>query len=395
MKRTIFEDEHEMFRDSVRRFFQAEVEPHRDEYYANGIVDRELYLKAGEQGYLLMQADEAYGGVGMPDFRFEQILCEENARHGDSGFFFGLHSRLVAPYIIGLGTEEQKQRFLPKCISGETILAIAMTEPGTGSDVAGIKTHAVDKGDHFVLNGQKTYISNGILADVVIVAARTGEPGSRSMGLFLVERGMQGFSRGRNLEKMGFKSQDTAELFFDNVVVPKENVLGDPTKGFYYLMEYLVDERLIGSVGYLASAQVAFDITMDYIRERQIFGQAVADFQVNRFKMADMRTEIDIAQIALDQCVMQFNAGQLTADEVARIKLYGSELEGRVMDQCVQLHGGAGFMDEYRISRMYRDARVSRIYAGSSEVMREIIARSLGLDPRKKKAARVARAVNQ
>ncbi len=389
MKRTIFEEDHEIFRDAARRFFETEVGPHRDKYREQGMVDRELYLKAGEQGFLIMQADEKYGGVGVDDMRFEQILGEEGVRHGDTGFFFGLHNRLVAPYILGLGTEEQKKRFLPGCCSGETILAIAMTEPGTGSDVAGIKTHAVDKGDHFVLNGQKTYISNGILGDLIIVAARTGEPGSRSLGLFLVERGMEGFTRGRNLEKMGLKSQDTAELFFDNVVVPKENVLGDATKGFYYLMQFLVDERLMGAIGYLAAAQTAFDITMDYITERKLFGQTVADFQVNRFKMADMRTEIDIAQIALDHCVMQFNEGKLTADEVARIKLYGSELEGRVIDECVQLHGGAGYMDEYRISRMYTDARISRIYAGSSEVMREIIARSLGLDPRKKQAEKM------
>ncbi|MFK8031484.1 MAG: acyl-CoA dehydrogenase family protein [Gammaproteobacteria bacterium] len=384
MKRVIFEEEHEIFRDSARRFFKEEVGPNRDKYREQGMVDRELYLKAGEHGFLIMQADEKYGGVGVDDMRFEQILAEEGVRHGDSGFFYGLHNRLVAPYLLGLGSEEQKQRFLPGCCRGETILAIAMTEPGTGSDVAGIKTHAVDQGDHYVLNGQKTYISNGILSDLVIVAARTGEPGSRSMGLFLVERGMEGFSRGRNLAKMGLKSQDTAELFFDNVVVPKENVLGDATKGFYYLMQFLVDERLMGAIGYLAASQAAFDLTMDYITERKLFGQTVADFQVNRFKMADMRTEIDIAQIALDHCVMQFNQGKLTADEVARIKLYGSELEGRVTDECVQLHGGAGYMDEYHISRMYTDARISRIYAGSSEIMREIIARSLGLDPRKK-----------
>jgi len=384
MKRVIFEEEHEIFRDAARRFFKAEVEPHREKYYEQGMVDRELYLKAGEQGFLVMQAPEAYGGLGMPDVRYDQILCEENTRHGDTGFFFGLHNRLVAPYIIGLGTEEQKKKYLPKCISGETILAIAMSEPGAGSDVASIKTNAVDKGDHYLLNGQKTYISNGILSDLVVVAARTGEPGSRSIGLFLVERGMEGFKRGRRLKKMGLHSQDTAELFFDDVVIPKENVLGDPTKGFYYMMQFLVDERLMGAIGYSSSMQVALDLTMDYIQERKIFGKAVADYQINRFKVADMRTEIDIAQIALDYCVTQFNKGELTADEVARIKLFGSELEGRVVDECVQLHGGAGFMDEYRISRLYRDARVSRIYAGSSEVMREIIARSMGLDPRKK-----------
>lgn len=388
MEWRLFEPEHEMFRDSVRRFFQKEVEPHRDRWHAQGVVDREIYRKGGEQGLLLMQVDEQYGGAGIRDFRYEQILIEENLRYGDSGLYFTLHSRLVAPYIEGLGTEEQKRRFLPGCVSGETILGIALTEPGAGSDLAGMKARAEDRGDHYLLNGAKTYISNGINGDLFVVAARTGPPqqAGRQLGLFLVERGMPGFARGRNLKKMGLNSQDTAELFFENVQVPKANVLGDPSRGFYYLMEYLVDERLISAAQYVAASQVAFDLTLDYIRERRIFGQAVGDFQVNRFKMADMRTQIDIAQVFVDRCVLEFNAGRLTAADVARAKLFCSELEGRVTDECVQLHGGAGYMDEYRISRMYRDARVSRIYAGTSEVMREIIARSIGLDPRQKKS---------
>jgi alkylation response protein AidB-like acyl-CoA dehydrogenase len=269
-------------------------------------------------------------------------------------------------------------------VRGETILGIAMTEPGAGSDLAGMKCRAENRGDHYLLNGSKTYISNGINGDLFIVAARTGP--ERQLGLFLVERGMTGFARGRNLKKMGLNSQDTAELFFENVTVPTANVLGDPSRGFYYLMEFLVEERLISAAQYVAASQVAFDLTLDYIRERRIFGQAVADFQVNRFKMADMRMQIDIAQVFVDHCVMEFNAGRLGAADVARAKLFCSELEGRVTDECVQLHGGAGYMDEYRISRMYRDARVSRIYAGSSEVMREIIARSIGLDPRTRPA---------
>lgn len=382
MERRHLEPEHHMFRDSVRRFFQKEVEPHRERWYEAGLIDREIYRRGGAEGLLLMQAAEQYGGAGIRDFRYEQVLIEENLRHGDSGLYFTLHSRLVAPYIEGLGTDEQKRRFLPGCARGETILGIAMTEPGAGSDLAGMKTRAEDRGDHWLLNGAKTYISNGINGDLFVVAARTG--GDRQLGLFLVERGMEGFARGRNLKKMGLNSQDTAELFFADVRVPKANVLGDPTRGFYYLMQYLVEERLISAAQYVAAAQVAFDLTLDYIRERRIFGQAVADFQVNRFRMADMRTEIDIAQVFVDHCVMEFNAGRLAADEVARAKLYCSELEGRVTDACVQLHGGAGYMDEYRISRMYRDARVSRIYAGSSEVMREIIARGIGLDPRRK-----------
>jgi acyl-CoA dehydrogenase len=385
MDRNIFEEEHEMFRDAARAFMINEVEPHTERWREQGIVDREAFLKAGEQGLLLMWADEKYGGAGVSDFRYEQILIEELARHGDPGFFMTLHSRLVAPYIGHLGTEEQKQRWLPKCVSGENILAIAMTEPGAGSDVAGIKTRAVDKGDHWLLNGSKTYISNGINADLVLVAARTVPESSHGLGLFVVERGMEGFERGRNLKKMGLKAQDTAELFFNDVKVPKENVLGDATRGFYYLMQFLAEERLLGAVGYLAASQVAFDITMDFIQERKAFGRTIADFQNTRFKMADMRTEIDIAQVYLDRCVEEHNKGNLTAEMAARIKLYGSELEARVMDNCVQLHGGAGYMDEYRISRMYTDARISRIYAGSSEIMREIIARSIGLDPRQKK----------
>jgi acyl-CoA dehydrogenase len=382
--RKIFDEEHEIFRDSVRSFMKNEVQPHADRWHDKGIVDREAFEKAGAQGLLLMWADEKYGGAGVADFRYEQILIEENARFGDAGFFITLHSRLVAPYIGELGTEEQKARWLPKSITGEHILAVAITEPGAGSDVAGIRTRAEDKGDHFLLNGSKTYISNGINADLVVVVAKTDPNSRHGLSLFVVERGMAGFERGRNLKKMGLKSQDTAELFFNNVKVPKENLLGDLHRGFYHLMHFLAEERLLGAVGYLAAADAAFDITMDYIRERTAFGQPIADFQNTRFKMADMRTEIDVAQAFVDQCVEEHNRNALTADNAAKAKLFTSELEGRVMDNCVQLHGGAGYMDEYAICRMYLNARVSRIYAGSSEVMREIIARSVGLDPRRK-----------
>lgn len=389
MSRKIFDDEHEMFRDSVRGFLQKEIQPHSDKWHEQGIVDREAFRKAGEMGLLLMWADEKYGGAGIPDFRYEQILMEENARYGDQGFFMFLHSRLVGPYIGELGTDEQKARWLPKCVSGEHVLAVAMTEPGAGSDVSGIRTKAEDKGDHYLLNGSKTYISNGILADLVIVVARTDPSNSRGLSLFVVERGMQGFERGRNLKKMGLKSQDTAELFFNNVKVPKENLLGELNRGFYQLMHFLAEERLLGAVGYVAAADAAFDITMEYIKDRKAFGQTIADFQNTRFKMADMRMNIDVAQAFVDQCVEEHNRGELTADTAAKAKLFASELEGRVLDECVQLHGGAGYMDEYPICRMYLNARVSRIYAGSSEVMREIIARSIGLDPRKKKTAPV------
>ncbi len=383
MDRLIFDEEHEMFRDSVRSFMINEIQPHGEKWREQGIVDRDAYLKAGEQGLLLMWADEKYGGAGVRDFRYEQILMEELTLHGEMGFFLWLHSRLVGPYIDEFGTEEQKERWLPKCISGESILAIAMTEPGAGSDLAAIRSKAEDKGDHFLLNGAKTYISNGILADLVIVAARTDPESKRGISLFVVERGMEGFERGANLAKIGLKSQDTAELFFNNVKVPKENLLGQLDRGFYHMMHGLVEERLLAAVGFVANAEAAFQATMEYIQERHAFGQPIAAFQNTRFKMADMRTEIDVAQAFVDQCVLQHNEGKLSAEDAAKAKLFTSELEGRVTDECLQLHGGAGYMDEYPISRMYTAARVSRIYAGSSEIMREIIARSVGLDPRK------------
>lgn len=383
MRHDHFDEEHDMFRDSVRRFFQQEIAPHSEKWQQEGEVDRTAYRKAGEQGLLCMFVDPEYGGAGVTDFRFDQILIEENLRYGDPGFFLHLHNRLVTPYLTVLGTQEQKQRFLPGCVRGDTILGVAMTEAGAGSDLAGMRCRAEEHDDHFLLNGQKTYISNGIIGDLFVVAARTDAQVPRKIGLFLVERGMEGFSRGRKLKKMGLDSQDTAELFFDNVRVPKANVLGDPDRGFYYLMQFLAEERLVGACSYVANAQIGFDITLDFIRERRMFGQTVGDFQVNRFKMADMRTQIDITQVFVDACVRRQNNGNLTGDIAARAKLFASELEGRVMDECVQLHGGAGYMDEYPISHMYRNARISRIYAGSSEVMREIIARSIGLDPRK------------
>ncbi|MCB1841378.1 MAG: acyl-CoA dehydrogenase family protein, partial [Halioglobus sp.] len=353
MSRRIFDEEHEMFRDSVRSFMQKEIAPHADRWQEQGIVDREAFLKAGELGLLLMWADEQYGGAGVADFRYEQILIEENAHFGDAGFFMALHSRLVGPYIGELGTAEQKQRWLPKCITGEHVLAVAITEPGTGSDVAGIRTRAEDKGDHYLLNGSKTYISNGINADLVVVVARTDTEQRLGLSLFVVERGMEGFERGRNLKKMGLKSQDTAELFFNNVRLPKENLLGELNRGFYHLMHFLAEERLLGAVAYLAAAEAALNVTMDYVRERKAFGQAIADFQNTRFKLADMRTEIDVAQAFVDQCVAEHDEGALSADDAAKAKLYTSELEGRVTDACVQLHGGAGYMDEYPICRMY------------------------------------------
>jgi alkylation response protein AidB-like acyl-CoA dehydrogenase len=383
MQRTIFEPEHEQFRDSVRKFMQTEVAPHVDRWREAGMVDREIYLKAGEAGLLCLFADEKYGGAGIQDLRFDQIVVEENMRHGDIGFYINLHSDLVAPYIHKLGDEEQKARFMPGIISGETILAVAMTEPSTGSDLAGMKTRAVDKGDHWLLNGSKTYISNGILGDVIVVAARTDPDRPHGISLLLVERGMEGFERGRNLDKMGLKSQDTAELFFNDVKVPKENMLGEPGQGFKYLAQMLAQERVFAAIGFMATAQTAFDLTLEYVKERRAFGKPIGAFQNTRFKMAQMRAELDMAQTFVDQCVMLLNDNALSAEDASAAKLLASELEGRVMDQCVQFHGGAGYMEEYRISRMYTDARISRIFAGTSEIMLEIIGRGLGLDERK------------
>jgi len=383
MQRTIFEPEHEQFRDSVRKFMQAEVGPNAERWREAGMVDREVYLKAGEQGLLCVFADEKYGGAGIDDLRFDQIIVEENMRHGDIGFYINLHNDLVAPYVHKLCNEEQKDRFMPGIVSGETILAVAMSEPSTGSDLAGMKTRAVENGDHWVLNGAKTYISNGILGDLIVVAARTDPDRPHGISLFLVERGMEGFERGRKLEKMGLKSQDTAELFFNDVKVPQENLIGEAGHGFKYLAQMLAQERLIAAIGFMATAQTAFDLTLEYVKERRAFGKPIGAFQNTRFKMAKMRAELDMAQTYVDQCVMLLNDKALTAEDASAAKLLTSELEGRVMDECVQLHGGAGYMEEYRISRMYTDARISRIFAGTSEIMLEIIGRGLGLDERK------------
>jgi acyl-CoA dehydrogenase len=386
MERNIFEEEHDMLRDAARTFFQNEIKPNSERWAEQEIVDREAFLKAGEQGFLCMWADEEYGGAGVSDFRYEQVLIEEMAKHGDAGFFMTLHSRLVGPYIDAMANDEQKSRWLPGCVSGDKILAVAITEPGAGSDVSGIRTKAEDKGDHYLLNGSKTFISNGILADIVIVVARSDPHNRHGMSLLVVERGMEGFERGKNLKKMGLKSQDTAELFFNNVKVPKENLLGEWNRGFYHLMHHLAEERLLGACQYLANAEAAYDLTLEYVQDRKAFGQPIASFQNTRFKLADMRMEIDVAQAFVDRCVMDHNEGKLSAEDAAKAKLFCSELEGRVTDECVQLHGGNGYMDEYEVSRMYTAARISRIYAGTSEIMREIIARSIGLDPRKKKA---------
>ena len=383
MKRLIFEPEHELFRATVRHFMESEVAPNAERWREAGMVDREVYRKAGAAGLLCTWAEERWGGAGIDDFRFEQIIIEENMRHGDIGFYINLHNDLVAPYVAKLGSEEQKVRFMPGIVSGETILAIAMTEPSAGSDLAGIRTRAIESEGRWVLNGAKTYISNGLLADLVVVAAKTDPDRPHGLSLFLIERDMEGFERGPRLAKMGLKSQDTAELFFNDMRVPQANLLGEAGQGFKYLSRFLAQERLVAAIGFMATAQTAFDLTLEYVRERRAFGKPIGAFQNTRFKMAEMRAELDMAQTYVDQCVLLINRQELTAEDASAAKLLSSELEARVMDACVQLHGGAGYMDEYRISRMYTDARVSRIFAGTSEIMKEIIGRGIGLDERK------------
>lgn len=373
-----FTEDQVIFRDSYRKFLANEIAPYMEEWREAGIVDRSAFKKAGDLGFLMIWPEEKYGGMGDADFRYEQIIIEETARSGCKGWYNTLHSRLVGPYFKRFGTDEQRDRFLPKCVTGETILAIAMTEPGAGSDLAGMRTMAEDKGDHFLLNGSKTYISNGINSDVVIVAAKlAGAEKRHALVLLIVERGMEGLERGRNLKKMGMPAQDTAELFFQNVKVPKANVLGEPGKGFYYLMEGLAEERLISAVGSIANGRKAFDITRAYVMDRKLFGKPLAEQQNTQFRMAEMDAEIDLVQVYVDHCVTEHNAGRLTSNMGAKAKMMSSEVEWKMLDLGVQLHGGAGYMDEYPISRMFTDARVNRILAGSSEVMRLIIGRDV------------------
>jgi len=376
-----FTEEQTMFREAYRKFLEQDIAPNMERWRDNGIVDREAFTKAGEQGFLMVWPDQKYGGLGDNDFRYEQIIIEETVRQQCGEWFNTLHSRLVGPYLYKHASEEQRQRFLPGCVSGEKILAIAMTESDAGSDLSGMRTSVKDQGDHYLLNGSKTYISNGILADYVIVAAKIdGAENAHAMTLMVVERGMEGFERGRNLDKMGLKAQDTAELFFNNVKVPKENVLGEAGKGFYYLMEGLAEERLINAVGTIANARAAFNVTREFVMQRKAFGQAVADFQNTRFQMAEMDAEIEVAQVYLDHSVQMHNLGKLTANMGAKLKLIGAETEWKMMDLGVQLHGGAGYMQEYPICRMFTDARISRIYAGTSEIMKMIIGRDIFSD---------------
>jgi len=380
--RDIFDTEHDLFRESFRQFLRAEVVPHCERWEETGLVDRELYAKAGVAGFLGFAVPTEYGGGGSRDFRYNQILGEElqACGHQSVSLALTLHTDMVMPYFLDLTTDEQKERWLPGIASGELISAVAMTEPGTGSDLAGIATTAIRDGDVYVLNGSKTFITNGINADVVVVAAKT-DPSQRHRGLSLlvVERGMKGFERGRNLDKIGMHAQDTAEMFFDDVRVPVTNLLGQEGRGFYHLVGNLPQERLSIAIEGLSGARFALDVTVAYCRERQAFGRSVGSFQNTRFRLADLATEIAIGQAFVDRCVVAHNTGALSADEAAMAKLWCTELQARATDLGVQLHGGYGYMAEYPIARAYVDARVTRIYGGTSEVMHEIIGRSLEL----------------
>ncbi|MDQ6697180.1 MAG: acyl-CoA dehydrogenase family protein [Actinomycetota bacterium] len=382
MRRTIFTDEHDLFRDSVRQFVAKEITPHHLEWEAAGIVPKELFLGAGSNGFLGMAVPERFGGGGVDDFRYNLVLGEEVQRSGTGGAGLGLtlHNDICLPYFLSLGTDEQKERWLPGICSGELITAIAMTEPGIGSDLASMSTTALRDGDHYVVNGSKTFITNGINADLVITAVKT-DPSQRHKGMSLVvlERGMDGFERGRNLDKIGLHSQDTAELFFTDVQVPTANLLGTEGQGFVHLVHNLPQERLSIAAAGVAAAEAALGWTLTYCRERQAFGQPVGSFQNSRFELATMRTEIDIAQVFVDRCVEALGAGELTAEEAAEAKWWCTELQKRVVDRCVQLHGGYGYMLEYPIARAYVDARVTTIYGGTTEIMKEIIGRSLDI----------------
>ena len=373
-----FTEEQNMFRDAYRKFLEAEIVPNMEKWQEQGIVDREAFKKAGDQGFLMIWPDEQYGGLGDSDFRFEQIIMEETHRVGCASWLNTLHSRLVGSYFEHIGNDEQKQRFLPGCIKGEKILAIAMTEPDAGSDLAGMRTILREDEDHFILNGSKTYISNGINADYVVVAGKSDpENNPHAMTLCVVERGMKGFERGRNLDKMGMKAQDTAELFFNNVIIPKENVLGEVGHGFFYLMQGLAEERLIAAVGSIASARRAFNLTREFVMERKVFGKPLSYMQNTQFKMAEMDTEIEIVEVFIDHLVAEHNEDRLTANMAAKAKLQSTEIEWKMLDLGVQLHGGAGYMKEYPICNMFTDARINRILAGSSEIMKLIISRDI------------------
>ncbi|WP_396447483.1 acyl-CoA dehydrogenase family protein [Actinomadura sp.] len=380
MGRDIYTDEHHAFRDMVRSFIEKEAAPHHEQWEKDGIVSREVWLAAGRAGLLGIDMPEEYGGGGNSDYRYYVILNEELAKAGIHGPGFAVHNDINGGYLRQLCTEEQKRRWLPGYCSGEIITAIAMTEPAAGSDLQGIKTTAVKDGDDYVLNGSKTFISNGILADLVIVVAKTDpSAGAKGVSLLVVERGMEGFERGRNLDKVGMHAQDTAELFFDNVRVPKANLLGEEGMGFIYLMTNLARERLSIGATAMAAAEDAFERTLDYCKTREAFGRPIGKFQHNRFTLAEMKTELTVARSFTDECIVKESEGELTPDEAAMLKWWNTELLKRVVDRCVQLHGGYGYMTEYPIAKAYQDVRIQTIFGGTTEIMKEIIGRGLGV----------------
>ena len=380
MARAIFDQEHEAFREAVGTFLDKEVVPFHDQWERDGIVDREVWAKAGAQGLLGLQLDEEHGGGGTPDFRYNVVIGEELTRRGVYGPAFTLFNDMIVPYLAASASEEQRQRWFPGLCSGETIAAIAMSEPGAGSDLQGIRTSAVDAGDHYVLNGQKTFISNGILADLVVVVARTdADAGHQGISLLVVERGMEGFERGRNLEKIGQHAQDTAELFFADVRVPKTNLLGGEGSGFVQLMTNLSQERLSIAVSAATACEVVVDATLRYAKDRTAFGRPIGKFQHNRFVIAEMATEAHIARVFVDDCIARHLRGELDAKTASMAKYWVTELQNKLVDRGVQMHGGYGYMAEYPIARAFVNSRVQTIYGGTTEIQKEIIGRSLGL----------------
>ncbi|WP_433499570.1 acyl-CoA dehydrogenase family protein [Sphaerimonospora sp. CA-214678] len=378
MRRDLFDEEHLLFRETVSEFLAREVIPRHGQWEKDGIVPREVWKKAGELGMFGFSVPQEYGGAGITDFRYNTVIVEEIIRAGATGLGFGLHNDIMAPYLVDLTDDEQKRRWLPGFVSGELITAIAMTEPGAGSDLQGIRTTAIREGDHYVVNGQKTFITNGINSDLVVVVAKTDPAaGARGTTLLVVERGMTGFTRGRNLEKVGMHAQDTAELFFENVRVPVANRLGDEDgQGFIQLMNNLPQERLSIAVAAVAAAEAALETTIEYCRVRKAFGKSIGRFQNTRFLLAELSTEVEIARHYLDKCVLALNAGELTAVDAAKAKWWTTELQNKVIDRCVQLHGGYGYMLEYPVAKAWLDSRVQTIYGGTTEIMKEIIGRS-------------------
>ncbi|MDP6692156.1 MAG: acyl-CoA dehydrogenase family protein [Alphaproteobacteria bacterium] len=377
IERTLFDSDHEIFRDTVRRFVEDEIAPFHAQWEKDGKISREAWLKAGELGLLCASMPEEYGGGGV-ERTYSVILLEELARAGATGPGFGLHSEIVAPYINRYGSEEQKRKFLPKMAKGEFIGAIAMTEPGTGSDLQGVRTTAIKDGNELVINGAKTFITNGEMSDVVIVVAKTDpDAGAKGISLVLVEADREGFRKGRNLEKIGLKAQDTSELFFDDVRVPMTNLLGEEGKGFIYLMQELAWERLQLSISAVANTEAAVEWTIDYTKQREAFGQPIMDFQNTRFKLAEVKTQATVARTFVDRLIALMLEDKLDAETAAMAKWWTSDTQCKVIDECLQLHGGYGYMWEFPIARAWADARIQRIYAGTNEIMKEIIGRSL------------------